>query len=342
MSEKLVSVIVPVYNVESYIAETIQSVLDQTYENFELLIVDDGSPDRSAEICQKFTDSRIQIVRQTNRGLAGARNTGIRHAKGEYIAFLDGDDIWLPDKLAKHAQHLETSHKVGISFSRSALIDETGKALGTYLMPRRLQDIDLPYLLKENPIGNGSAAVIRQTVLDDIKFEANLYGLPEDCYFDEELRQSEDIECWWRVVLQTNWKIEGIPDALTLYRVNTGGLSANFYNQLANWEKAINKIRLRYPEQITPLEKMARAYELRYLARNSVRLKVKQTAVTLMHQSLSAYWRILLEEPRRTFLTLLAAYFIWVLPKTVYRLIEDRGNKITGKQQKHKIQQSQQ
>src|SRR4028119_483182 len=104
---KKVSVIIPVYKVEKYVAATVQSVLQQTYKNFELLLIDDGSPDRSVEICQQFTDPRIKIISQTNRGLAGARNTGIRHAQGDYIALLDGDDMWLPNKLEKHIEHLE-------------------------------------------------------------------------------------------------------------------------------------------------------------------------------------------------------------------------------------------
>ena len=93
---KKVSVIIPVFRVEKYINAAVKSVLEQTYKEIEILIVDDESPDQSVEICKQFKDSRIKIIRQSNRGLAGARNTGIRHAQGEYLAFLDGDDIWLP------------------------------------------------------------------------------------------------------------------------------------------------------------------------------------------------------------------------------------------------------
>ena len=88
-----VSVIMPVYNVEKYIAETISSVLAQTFTDFELLVIDDESKDRSIEICESFTDQRIKIIHQKNRGLAGARNTGIRHAQGEYLAFLDFSSV---------------------------------------------------------------------------------------------------------------------------------------------------------------------------------------------------------------------------------------------------------
>jgi glycosyltransferase involved in cell wall biosynthesis len=129
---KKVSVIIPVYNVEKYISATVQSVLDQTYKNFELLIVDDGSPDRSIEICQQFDDPRIRIIRQPNRGVAAARNAGIRQAEGEYIALLDADDLWVPQKLEKHVEHLNSMPGVGVSFCRSAFIDPDDKPLGIY------------------------------------------------------------------------------------------------------------------------------------------------------------------------------------------------------------------
>ena len=181
---KLVSVIVPVYNVENYIAQTIESVLQQTYTNFEILVIDDESPDRSVAIIREFDDPRIKIISQENRGLAGARNTGIRHAQGDYLAFLDSDDLWLPDKLARHVKHLDCATQVGVSFSRSQFIDGKGKALGIYQMPK-LQDITPAHLLCRNPVGNGSAPVIRKEVFEAIRFQDNLHGCEEDFYFDD-------------------------------------------------------------------------------------------------------------------------------------------------------------
>ena len=322
---KFVSVIVPVYNIEQYVAFAVKSVLDQTYSHFELLIVDDGSCDRSLEICQQFTDSRIRVIHQENRGLAGARNTGIRAAKGELIALLDGDDCWLPEKLEKHVAHLERSPQVGISFSCSEFIDEAGKRLGTFTRPT-LNNIDVERLLKENPVANGSAAVIRQEVFSQIAFEDNLHGVPEAFYFDEAFRRSEDLECWLRVALQTDWEIEGIPDELTLYRVNSGGLSANLFKQFESWEMMVDKARTLAPGKVSPLANMSLAYGLRYLSRNAIRLKSGQDAVYFINQSLSKYWKIVLEEPRRTLLTFLVAYLLWFLPESVYQKIKVLDN----------------
>ncbi len=338
---KLVSVVVPTYNVEQYIAHTVRSILEQTYSNFELLIIDDESPDRSVEICQQFKDPRIKIISQKNRGLAGARNTGIRHASGDYLAFLDSDDLWLPEKLEKHVQHLDSSPEVGISFSRSAFIDGNGKSLGIYQMPK-LKDITATHLLCRNPIGNGSAPVIRRETLKEIEFQENLYGTLENFYFDDRFRQSEDIECWIRIVLTTKWKIEGIPEALTLYRVNTEGLSANILKQLDSWEKVIEKTRKYAPDVLARWEKPARAYQLRYLARRAIRLKDTQMAIKLVNEALRTHWLILFSEPRRTLLTLSAAYLMRILPKSFYTQIETLALKITGFSQKRKILSQQQ
>lgn len=337
---KKVSVIIPVYGVEKYIAAALQSVLNQTYKNLEIFIIDDASTDKSIDICQHFADSRIKIIHQANRGLAGARNTGIRHAQGEYLAFLDGDDVWLPQKLEKQIAHLENSPHVGVSFCRSAFIDETGKPLGTYQMPK-LQDISTPYLLGRNPVGNGSAPVVRKEVFEAIKFSDNLYGAVEDFYFDEHFRQSEDMECWIRISIKTDWQIEGIPEALTLYRVNSGGLSANILKQLDSWERVIEKTGSYAPQIITQWGKQAKAYQLQYLARNAVRLQAGSIAVKLINRALATNWRIILEAPRSTLLTLAAAYFLLLLPQPLYSQIEALALNNTGANQKRRILQDQ-
>ncbi|MEC4816491.1 MAG: glycosyltransferase family 2 protein [Scytonema sp. PMC 1069.18] len=337
---KLVSVIIPVYGAEKYIENTVQSVLNQTYDNLEILIIDDETPDKSIEICQQFTDSRIKIIHQSNRGLAGARNTGIRHACGEYLAFLDADDLWLPSKIEKHIAHLESRPNLGVSFSRSAFIDEKGKPWGMYQMSK-LKDITPLDLLCRTPIGNGSAAVFKRQVFEEIKFLDNLYGSTEDFYFDEHFRESEDVECWLRIAIQTSWTIEGIAEPLTLYRVNSSGLSANLNKKQESWKKLIEKIRSYAPEQAMQWEKPALSYHLRYLSRRAVTLRAGKEAIQLWHQAIFIYWRILVEEPHRTFLTGAAAYLIWVLPIPLYKHLENLARKMTGVLQKWRIVQDQ-
>lgn len=335
---KKVSVVIPTYRAEKYIATTLQSVLHQTYKNFEIIVVDDGSPDRSLEICRSFTDDRIKIISQKNRGLAGARNTGIRNAQGEYVALLDADDLWLPQKLEKHVAHLESNPDIGVSFSPSAFIDETGKPLGFYQITK-IKDITPLDLLCRTPIGNGSAPVFRREVFEEIKFQDNLYGAVEDFYFDDHFRESEDVECWLRIAIQTNWKFEGIPEALTLYRVNSTGLSANLNKKLESWKKLIEKVRSYAPELMAEYEKPAMAYQLRYLARRAVTLKAGSVALELFHNSLSTYWRILIEEPKRTLVTGAATYLLYLLPQSFYSQIHNLSLKVTGANQKYRLQQ---
>lgn len=334
-----VSIIIPVYNVEKYVATTVESVLQQTYTNFELLIIDDGSPDQSIKICKKYTDPRIKIIHQQNRGVAAARNTGIRHSQGQYLAFLDADDLWVPQKLEKHIKHLESSPTVGVSFSRSAFIDEVGEPIGLYQMSK-LKDITPLDLLCRTPIGNGSVAVFRKEVFDEIKFQDNLYGAIEDFYFndDRQLHPSEDVECWLRIAIQTSWKMEGLPEPLTLYRVNPNGFSAQIFKKLSSWETMLEKAKSYAPtELVHQWEAPAVAYQLRHLARRAVTLKARGTAVKFANRALYTYWRIIIEEPQRTFLTLAAAYSLFLLPESIYDYIKDSAIKIVSVRQNRRL-----
>jgi glycosyltransferase involved in cell wall biosynthesis len=332
-----ISVIMPVYKVERFVRAAVESVLAQSFRDFELLIVDDLSPDGSIAICQSFADPRIRVIRHCeNRGLAGARNTGIRAARGELLAFIDSDDCWHPDKLARHVEHLAARPAVGVSFSRSAFIDEQGTPNRCYQMPR-LTGIGPGYYLCRNPIGNGSAPVIRRAVFDAIRYVGEDHGVSEDCWFDERLRRSEDIECWIRIALTTDWLIEGIPEALTLYRLNAGGLSANLLQQLESWEQVIEKTRGYAPDFVARWERPARAFQLRYLARQAIRLHDGRMAMALTHRALGTDPRILLREPGRTLTTLGAAWLLHLSPGGLYPAFERLAQRIIGGLQARRI-----
>ncbi|MCT7995077.1 glycosyltransferase family 2 protein [Laspinema olomoucense] len=337
---KLVSVVVPVYNVEAYIAETIQSILNQTYSNFEILIVNDGSSDRSVEIIQTFDDPRITVMHQENQGVSAARNRGISQAKGEYIGLIDGDDIWTPEKLEKHVEHLERSPQIGLSFCRSAFIDLKGNPLGIYQMPR-LNNIEPHHILCRNPIGNGSVPVIRRAALEAIKHPSSRNNGASMAYFDESLHNLEDVECWLRIALQSEWQVEGIPEALTLYRVNLAGASTKVDQQIASLEKMLLKTGTYAPELVAEWGSMARAYQIRFLSRRMVSLGNGKKAVQLANKALVTSWKIARDEPQRTFLTLAAAYSLYLLPPFIYKPLEARGMKMTGLAQQKRILQEQ-
>jgi len=332
-----VSVVMPIYGVEKFVGAAVESVLAQTFTDFEFIIVNDVSPDKSVDICQSYEDTRIKIITHSeNRGLAGARNTGIRNASGEYIALLDSDDIWEPEKLESHVRHLDNDEDIGVSFSRSAFINEQGERLNTYQMPK-LTGITAEHLLCRNPIGNGSAPVIRRETFSDIEFLDNYYGTEESYYFDDRFRQSEDIECWIRIASLTDWKIEGLSEPLTLYRLNSGSLSANVPKQLATWEAVIEKAREHSPELIEAEGGLARAYQLRYLARQAIRLQDGPMAMSMCWKALKQDPRILIKEPARTLVTVFASVVQCVLPKRLYQKLEPVAVQLIGQTQKVRI-----
>ncbi len=323
------SVIMPVYNVNRFVSQAIESVLQQTFLDFELIIINDCSTDDSLSICQSFNDPRIKIItHEKNKGLAASRNTGIRNSLGRYLAFLDSDDMWHKDKLELHFKHLKANPQVGVSFSRSAFIDSCGEPTNCYQMPK-LKNITPKNIFLRNPVGNGSAPVIRRAVFSDIMYFANCNGYFEPMYFDESFRRSEDIECWIRIALTTNWEFEGIPEPLTYYRLNEHGLSASLDAQYSSWRMVKEKVARFAPSFAFRYGNYAEAYQLRYLSRQAVRLKLGFNSIKLWFRAVKLDARILVDEPGRCLATLLAATMLTVLP-TLFNSTEKAFMKIWG------------
>ncbi|GIU18124.1 MULTISPECIES: glycosyltransferase [unclassified Shewanella] len=332
-----VSVVMPIYNVEAFVQDAITSVLNQSFKHFELLLINDCSPDNSLSICKQFNDPRIKIIEhEQNQGLAAARNTGIRHAIGQYVAFIDSDDMWHREKLQQHVTHLDQAPEVGISFCRSLFMNFQGQKINIYQMPQ-LTNIEASDLLCRNPVGNGSAPVIRRETLSDIRFQALNKHQAHSCYFDENFRQSEDIECWLRIVTTTHWKIEGIPAPLTFYRLNAQGLSADLKKQYASWENMINKAKGYAPKLLAQHEAKARAYQLRYIARQAIRNKDGKEAVKYLHLALKTSPGIIKAETGRTLATMTAAYLLKLLPLRLYKVFEELAQFLLGRLQTAKI-----
>ncbi|WP_170461361.1 glycosyltransferase family 2 protein [Ruegeria arenilitoris] len=300
------SIIVPAYNTAATLAETLASLLSQTHDDFEIIIVDDGSQDETPAIARAHaTDPKVRVIRQENRGLAGARNTGIAAARGEFVGFCDADDLWLPEKLATHVRHLQADPDLAISYSGSAMVDEGGRLMRVRQSPR-LRDVTAAHVLKRNPIGNGSAAVMRKSALLDLAYRP-AFETKRDWVFDETFRRSEDIECWLRLMLTTDWQIAGVPGLLTRYRIHATGLSAALDRQLQAWERMVDKLRPLNPEFFARHEAAARAYQLRYLARRAVSNLDAHKAWELAQRSVSTSALPVIEEPAKTLTTIIAA-----------------------------------
>lgn len=311
-----VSVVMPVYNVERYLAAAIDSVLAQTFTDLELILVDDGSTDGSSALCAAYTDPRVRVIRQANRGLPGARNTGIRAATGAYIAILDSDDLWHPEKLARHVAHLQARPEVGVSYCASELIDGEGRCMGLHQRPK-LTGIRPEDVLCRNPVGNGSVPVFRREALAAIAFTSDRNGVPETHYFDESFRYCEDIECWMRIAVTTPWRFEGVADCLTRYRVVSGGLSANTERMYEFWRKMRDKVATYAPGLVERFGKRAEGYQLRYYARRAVKEGRLDSARGWLSAAFTLYPAMWWEEPKRTAVTTLAIVALGLLPARV-------------------------
>lgn len=189
MPEPLVTVITPAYNVGKYIGEAIASVTAQVCQDFEYLIVDDGSVDDTVEIAVAHArrDMRLRVIRAEHGGHSAARNRGIAEARGKYIAFLDGDDRWHPRFLDRQIALLDSlPPTVGAVFCRSRVILENGTVAFFQLQRPGRYDFD-EFLIKNNPSRNGSSLLLRKSCFEEVGG------------FDEDLPSAADLEMWLRI-----------------------------------------------------------------------------------------------------------------------------------------------
>ncbi len=271
-----VSVIVPAYNVSGYIQDALISLEKQTFVNFEVLVVDDGSTDDTASIVQKFCqrDSRFQLLQKQNGGLSSARNYGIRHAQGEYIALLDGDDIYHRDKLATHIARLYNRPDVGVVYSASRTIRDDGKPTFISLSGKPVHSNPLLALLCKNFVGHGSNAVFRRCLIDEVGG------------FDENLCSWEDVDLWLRIAATQKWDFFLEKRVLCYYRVRPSGLSFNLVQMRNSGAIVIESAYKRSPELIQPVLPTIYAYMYRYLSRLCLQGGDMETARDFIDQAL--------------------------------------------------------
>jgi glycosyltransferase involved in cell wall biosynthesis len=249
----LVSVIIPAYNAEKSIARTLDSVLSQTYRNLEVLVINDGSTDKTAEIAESYVwkDPRVRVLHQPNLGLSAARNYGIRFAKGEYIAPIDADDIWHKEKIQAQVecfQHSKTS--VGLVYSWSMIIDENGNPL-TGIAYKHRGNV-LAELIYSNFVGNGSCPLIRRSCFEEI-------GV-----FDVHLRACEDRDMYLRIAEQYEFQV--VPRYHVGYTKALSSMSANFKNQDKFITTVMDNFEKRHPRIPKTLFRLSRSRTCFYLA----------------------------------------------------------------------------
>ena len=241
MKQSLVSVIMPVYNAKKIVAESVQSIQTQTYSDWELLAVDDGSQDSSIEILTALSekDQRIRLFRQKqNGGVAEARNRGIQEADGQYLAFLDSDDLWRPEKLAKQVAFMK-EHHVAISATAYGVIDETGKKAGVDRHFMGVKDgdgyrsYDFQDLLKGNALGCLTVMMNREA-LQEQGYKGKI-AFPQIRHEDYAL---------WLSILRQGVKAYALDEVLADYRINSTSVSGNRWRS-AKWTYTIYRDYLR-------------------------------------------------------------------------------------------------
>jgi glycosyltransferase involved in cell wall biosynthesis len=208
MKNPKVTILMPVYNGEKYLKEAIDSIISQTFSDFEFLIIDDGSTDSSLELIKSYDDQRIRLyVNDGNKGVVAALNRGIDLAKGKYIARMDCDDISMPGRLEKQVYFLDKNLKVGVCGTSAVFIDENGKELGAY--DKESGDSLALEIWKPSPIIHPSA-MIRVSSLGQLRYK-------------EEFIHAEDYGLWSE--MSGFCKLDNLPERLLSYRVHGGNIT---------------------------------------------------------------------------------------------------------------------
>lgn len=242
-----ISVIIPVYNGEKTIQETINSVLDQTFIDFELIIINDGSSDRTVEIIQEIIqeiinqnlDPRIKLYNYPNKGLSASRNRGIQRSQGDYLSFLDADDLWTKDKLAAQYQALQNKPTAAVAYSGTRRINEYSEIL--YDIPlAKIRGNIYDYLLLRDIVGSGSNPLIQRQALLAIGG------------FDESLRAAEDWDMW--IKLSAKYEFIDVPEHQVLYRRSPQSMSSQITRQEQETLKVINHAFAQAPKDLQYLK----------------------------------------------------------------------------------------
>lgn len=277
----LVSVIIPVYNAERFVAKTLRSVLAQTYCNVEVLVINDGSTDRTAEIVDRFAqrDQRVRLLAQSNAGVAAARNLGIRQAKGEFVAPIDADDLWYADNLAKQVECLlKSPDSVGLVYSWSVDIDQQDQRTGGFHAARISGRVHAT-LLCHNFLGNASCTLIRRSCLSVIggyneQFQAN------------QAQGCEDWDLYLR--LAERYEFAVVPEFLVGYRKLQHSMSYDYQRMANSHDLVLQAVQQRHPKLPGLLYRLSRSSLYIYFAHQCSDNKNHRNTLHWLRQAVQA------------------------------------------------------
>ena len=245
-----ISVVIPVYNSEITITETLESALNQTFKDFEIIVVNDGSQDKTLAVIASIQDPRLKVFSYSNAGASASRNRGFSHAVGEFISFLDADDLWTANKLADQFKALQENPKAAVAYSWTDCIDEFSNFLrsGSHLS---ISGNIYGNMLLGNVLENGSNALIRRQALMEVGG------------YDESLPAGQDWDLYLR--LAASYEFIVIPSVQVLYRVSGNSISSNVSNlELANLQ-LLDKAFADAPEYLQYLKPYSLGNAYKYL-----------------------------------------------------------------------------
>lgn len=277
----LVSVIIPAYNAETFIEKTLHSVLYQTYQNLEVLVVDDGSQDRTPEIIKSIAqqDKRVVLWQQKNAGVAAARNLGIEKSQGEFIAPIDADDIWYPENIEKQVQcFLESEPSVGLVYSWSVDIDQDDLPTGIFRAAKIEGEVYIT-LVCHNFIGNASASMIRRDCLQQI-------GGYNSQLKEQAAQGCEDWDLYLRIAEVCQFRV--VPDFLIGYRKITNSMSRDSTQMAKSHHLVMQAVRQRHPEIPTALYGFSSSSLYIYFAHQSHYFQDHKTTLFWLGQAIKS------------------------------------------------------
>lgn len=281
----LVSVVIPAYNVEKTITETIKSIQQQTFSDWEIIVINDGSTDRTVEVINSIEDPRMKIFSYENGGLPVARNRGIVHATGEFITFIDADDLWTPDKLELQLSALQQHPEAGVAYSWTAFIDEKSNFLYAW-EPVFAEGNVYPQLLVRNFISSGSNILVRRQFIESAG------------EFDPSLKSVEDWDYYLRLAALCPFAL--VPKYQILYRKTSQSMTSKVDVMEKSVLTVIERAFENAPIELQFLKNHTLANAYRYLAKQCLTNVLDDEAVRQASQklkkALQLYPKILLEK----------------------------------------------
>lgn len=247
-----ISVVIPAYNGSKTILETLDSLFKQTFTDFEIIVIDDGSTDNMVELLKQISDPRLRVISFTNGGLPVARNRGIDQAQGEFITFIDADDLWTPDKLETQYQALQAYPEAGVVYSWTSFIDENSNFLFAW-EPLYYQGDVYADLLQQNFISSGSNIMVRRQYIQAAG------------YFDPNLKSVEDWDYYLRLAALCPFAV--VPKYQILYRRSLQSMTAKVDVMESANLIVIERAFQQAPERLKSLKNRTLAKTYQYLAK---------------------------------------------------------------------------